>query len=627
MSTNRDRIYLRAGLALLLAASAAWGASGKQSSKPSDKLPGAEAGQKAGSLAEAQATFERGDHATAISLAREEVKLNPGHEEAYLILAQALEAKGDKAGAAEAWGQLRVITRVPERIQQARLGLLRTKGPDVPKFTGEGVWEDDPYKVDIGEVPWDRLKAEVDGVQVQYVNEMPPVAHESNFFVVLACTQRAAEVITHLCEKYTNFLLQKYFHAGQEWALRIPIIVFKNHEDYVNVGKLPAQSAGLTRSDAKTGVPIMIALYMLDEDGKLDHEALEGTLPHELTHMVIHEWFGGQDVPRWIDEGLARRMEQTRKHYEEAAKVGRDAVAGEFYQFRALFEQEQYPARGDRVWRFYEQSATIVLFLLEQYGPESAVAFFETLRQGKSHDDAVAAALGISPEVAVDEFERRWVDWIRKVYVARRQKIDGDAKAEGKAIENVAVATFDELASAAASKKWTPVKSDDMKAFRDIGGSLEDWKSEGGKLVFAEEGRAIGSMLAMRFDVEPPFAFKCKVRATKASFEKPARLGLTMLDHRADDTGIQVIAPLEDKRPRDLVCVVTDEIALYLDGLCVGRAPAFDRAELNEDIDWPLALVGYDAVEVSDIQVTLIEKFEPLKPPAQPDEGGEAKQP
>ena len=47
-------------------------------------------------------------------------------------------------------------------------------------------------------------------------------------------------------------------------------------------------------------------------------------MPHEITHMVTHEFFGAQNLPRWLDEGMSRRSEQTRKHYEEASKTGRE---------------------------------------------------------------------------------------------------------------------------------------------------------------------------------------------------------------------------------------------------------------------------------------------------------------
>lgn len=562
-------------------------------------------------VAEARRALQAKDYKTAATLAADEIKANPGNEEAYIALAEAQEALAQKSEAAATWEKLKKITRVRERVQQARLGLLRTRGAESPDFKPGEAWTSDPYKVDVGNIPWDRLAQEVAGAQVQYQNESPPFRKESPYFELYACTERMAEVATQLCERYTQFLMQKYFYADQEWAIRIPILIYKDHQDYVSMGKGSEQSAGYTRSDA-TGMPVLIVMYMLDSSGNLDRDSIEGTLPHELTHMVLHEWFGGQaDIPRWIDEGLARRMEQSRDHYAEAAKIGRDAIAGEYFRFRDLFAQEQYPSRGDRTFRFYEQSATIVLFLLDSFGPESAVAFFETLKEGGTHDQAAAAAMGIAEEGAVDELEKRWVDWARKVYVRFADRLDEGEIAQGTAVDDPGLlASFDELATAAKVGKWNSIRTDSMNAFKDIGGSHRNWKTEGDKLVCSIEQSDIGSLVGIRTNDDVPMILKFTVRAPSGSVDTPTLFGISLLDYRSDDTGLHVSVPLEDGRRHDIQCVVADEIALYVDGVCTGRAPAV--RDLSEDLDWPLAFVGYGPVEITDVQTATIEEFVPI---------------
>jgi hypothetical protein len=563
------------------------------------------------SMTELQTQFAAGEYATVVSALTEEIKANPGHEEAYVLLAESYEKLAKKEEAAKIWTDLKTITRDPERTQLARLGLLRIRGPQKPEFDPEETWENDPYKVDIGLIDWKRLEDDVDSVKpVGGQGKYPPILHESPFFKMYAPTKRAAFVANQLAEKYTEFLLQQYFHAGQEWALRIPILIYKDNQDYLAFNPALQGSAGATFSDPKTGVPLFIAMYMLDNEGKLDREAMEGTLPHELVHMVIHEWFGGTAVPRWIDEGMARRMEQSRNHYKEAAKTGRDAAAGEYYRFRDLFAQEQYPHRGDRVWRFYEQSATMILFLLEQYGPDAAAAFFTALKQGKNHDEATAGALGLPEDIAVDEFERRWVGWARDQYLRYGEKLDeGEIKVAAALDKPLVQAEFGELPTVEHAKEWADIRTDSLDTFKDVGGSKRFWKVEGDKLVCSMKPSAIGSLLGVRVDEEPPMAFKCKVRAPEASYETPTHFGLGMLDHRGDDTGIEVGAVLSDRQEHSLICVVTDEIALYIDDKCTGRFPALRADQLNEDIDWPLAFVAYGALEVSDIKAARLEEF------------------
>ncbi|MCA9250329.1 MAG: hypothetical protein KDA54_04285 [Phycisphaerales bacterium] len=563
------------------------------------------------SMSELQSKYATGDYAEVVNALTEEIKNNPGHEEAYVLLAQSYEKLDKKELAVKVWNELKTITRDPDRTQLARLGLLRIQGPQPPEFDPGETWDSDPYKVDIGTIDWKRLEADVDSVKpVGGQGKLPPVLYESAFFQMYAPTSRAAYAANQLAEKYTEFLLNKYFNAGQEWALRIPILIFKDSQDYVGYNPSFEGSAGVTFSDTRTGVPIFIAMYMLDSEGKLDRDALEGTLPHEIVHMVIHEWFGGTAVPRWIDEGMARRMEQTRNHYAEAAKTGRDAAAGEYYRFRDLFAQKQYPHRGDRVWRFYEQSATMILFLLEQYGPDAASAFFTALKQGKSHDEATAGALGLPEDIAVDEFERRWVDWARDQYIRYGKKIDEGEVKVAAAIENPPVqASFSELPTVEHADKWADIRTDSLDSFKDVGGSKRFWKVDGDKLVCSMKPSKIGSLLGIRIDDEPPMAFKCKVRAPEASYDAPTRVGLGMLDHRGDDTGIEVGFVLSDRQEHAVTCVVTDEIAVYLDDKCTGRFPSLRADQLNEDIDWPLAIVAYGSLEVSDFKASRFEEF------------------
>ncbi len=563
------------------------------------------------SMTDLHTKFASGEYAAVVSELTEEIKNNPGHEEAYTLLAESYEKLDKKEEAAKVWTNLKTITRDPERTQLARLGLLRIRGPQKPDIDEEKTWENDPYKVDVGRIDWERLEADVDAVKaVGGQGQYPPVLLESPYFQMYAPTQRACYVANQLAEKYTEFLLEKYFHVGQEWALRVPILIYKDSKDYVSTNPAWEGSAGITMSDSRTGVPIYIAMYMLDQEGKVDRDALEGTLPHELVHMVVNEWFGGVRVPRWINEGMARRMEQSRNHYEEAAKTGRDAAAGEYYRFRDLFAQKEYPHRGDRVWRFYEQSATMILFLLEQYGPDAAAAFFTALKQGKSHDEATAGALGMPVDVAVDEFERRWVLWARDQYIRYGEKIDeGEVAVASELDKPLVQADFSEVATVEHAKEWSDVRSDSLDSFKDVGGSKRFWKVDGDRLICSMKPSKIGSLLGVRIDEEPPMAFKCKVRAPEASYETPTRFGLGMLDHRGDDTGIEVGVVLSDRQKHSLTCVVTDEIALYLDDKCTGRFPSLRADQLNEDIDWPLALVAYGAVEVSEIQAARFEEF------------------
>lgn len=554
-------------------------------------------------LEEAQKALDSGDTATAISLMVKEIESNPGFEEAYVVLGHAYEAKDDKKNAEDIWGRLKKITRDEDRRMTARLGLLRTRGPYAPPKEKGASWDDDPFKVDVGRLDWrglDQLDPKA------YINGFPPFWKETKHFVVFANSQQVADFGADLSEKYMAFLMEKFLD-GRAWAFRVPVLIYKDHNDYVSVGGNPASSGGVTFSN-HLGKSTRVSLFLLGENNQIDRTNLEETLPHELTHVVVNEFFGAQEIPRWLHEALARRMEQTRNHYEEAAKTGRDVVAGEYYRFRDLFDATEYPDGFFRVWRFYEQSATIVLYLLEQ-GPESMLAFLQALKDQKGHDAAVAAALGIPEDGAVEELEKRWVEWMKQLYVqylAAEENKDV-LKAEALSGETLPGA-IDELATSEKIGKWNPVSTDSLDTFKGVGDARKLWKSEGGRIKCEIKDRSTGSALGVRTNDEAPLVLRCKFRATELSAARSA-LGIAMLDHRGDDTGIQVLTPLDDRMEHQLVCVVTDTITLYVDGKRVGRAPAIRASELDEDIDFPLAFVAYSPVEIWDVETAMIEEF------------------
>lgn len=555
---------------------------------------------------EAEKSLKAQDYGTVVGLMQGELKSNPGNEEAYMLLARALEAQGKKDEAAKVWGTLKRIAKVEQRVDEARLGLLRTRGPQRPKGDAEG---GDPFHVPIGPVDMEQLLI---SDSVQYRGIFPPEEEESRNFIVFAPTKAIAKKASELCEAYLAFLREKFLD-GRAWARRVPILIYKNHQDYVSVGHNPDASAGVTAPD-HLGRASYVALYMENDAGD-DENHLIGTLPHELTHVVIVEFFGAQDTPRWLHEAIARRMEQNRKHYEEAAKTGRDVVAGEYYRFRDLFGAENYPDGFFRVWRFYEQSATIILYLLEQ-GPESMVAFLQALKDQQGHDEAAAAALGIPVEGAVEELERRWVEWMKERYV---HDLGEDEKHEAVSAaplqDDLSAVGDSELNTVAAIGKWNKIRTDTLDPFRSVGESRKEWTSDGGRLVYAPGPSGTASALGVRMDEEPPMALRFKVKWNGTPGRDAGFFGVGMLDHRGDDTGIQVLTPLDDRRPHLVTIVVADDIAMYVDGTCTGRAPALRSADINEDIDYPLAFVALSPVEVYDVESALIEKFEAATPP------------
>ncbi len=577
-------------------------------------------------LDEATTAYNRGDFDTTIALLTKEVETNPGHEAAYVLLARAFEGKHEYPKAQAAWTKLQRITRDDPTRAMATRSLLRIRaqerGAHVSKDQRR---EDDPFNVP-GIHDWidyrgleivddaNYTPTEINGD----IMNAPPIPYETRHFMVYTCNEKLSRIVGELCEKYLAHLMKRIIDE-RAWAFRVPVLVYKDIEDYWNVGGAPRGSAGVTASDHIGRSRIVMLYQNSDEDDQKYRYStnpvmgnIEDVLPHELTHVVINEFFGAQKIPRWLHEAFARQMEQNRPDYKEAATLARDAVAGEYFRFRDLFAAENYPSAG-RTHRFYEQSATIVLYLLE-HGPEATRAFLNELAHQRGHDAAAAAAFGIPEEGAVEEFERRWVEWMRQRY-ARDLERGGeetgrDTLAAAISDDTLLLPAVDEPASADKVKKWRTIDLTSKKSFVGVGDSLEDWEISGDTIRCNPSRRRGATFLGIHMIAERvPMAVRCKLRwlSDQSPNSDVGWFGFVPLNADNLDIGAQCLLKLDSGSQHEALCVVGDDVAVFLDGKCAGRFPAPRQRPTDPDIDYPIALVSHSPVEVTELEVCALQ--------------------
>jgi hypothetical protein len=118
------------------------------------------------------------------------------------------------------------------------------------------------------------------------------------------------------------------------------------------------------------------------------------TLPHELTHLVLYRFVGG-DIPLWLNEGLAefegirvfRAFLKTRGYDLRggADKLDRDR----YISLRSLTNALDYPRAKEEVTAFYIESQRLVKFLYDQYGGKAPLLRLLTrLREGARFETA-----------------------------------------------------------------------------------------------------------------------------------------------------------------------------------------------------------------------------------------------
>ena len=226
-------------------------------------------------------------------------------------------------------------------------------------------------------------------------------ATSENFVVTSRHRAHDARQVADFCEhRRTSLQLQWSGSKGQAWMPRCQVVVHANQNSYLAaVGAGGGQTFG--SSLIAFGSNKQPSKRQIDFRGD-SHYGI-GSVPHELTHVVLADLLGGRQPPRWADEGmalLADDVEKQRLHRRDL----RDAYARRT-AFRAVellaLEDHPHPAR---VAAFYGQSHSLAGFLMARDKPATFVGFLRDVL-----DHGYDAALRRRYDIAdVAELERLW---------------------------------------------------------------------------------------------------------------------------------------------------------------------------------------------------------------------------
>ena len=154
---------------------------------------------------------------------------------------------------------------------------------------------------------------------------------------------------------------------------------------------------------------------------------------------------------------------------------------------------------------------------------------------------------------------------------------------------------------------WRHVPIDSLSDdFCGVGATLEDWSARGGRVQCKPPKDGFGgAYLGIKMYEKLPLAVRCTVRS-----EADGWAGFALLNSSKNETGIEVLGRVEEGRTHELVALLGDELAIYVDGICTGRYPRPQQNRLDAAIDFPLALVAYGPLEITNLEVAHIDNFE-----------------
>lgn len=132
--------------------------------------------------------------------------------------------------------------------------------------------------------------------------------------------------------------------------------------------------------------------------------ALDVTLKHELCHLLLHRHIEN-GLPKWLDEGVAQWISDGISEIvspRNESLLTQAALSGSLLRLENI--SGSFPGDERRLILAYEQSRSIVDYIIENYGKNGLLNILESMRKGTDHQDAIGLTLMIS----YSELERRW---------------------------------------------------------------------------------------------------------------------------------------------------------------------------------------------------------------------------
>ncbi len=187
------------------------------------------------------------------------------------------------------------------------------------------------------------------------------------------------------------------------WDNRAKIYIYSDAEDYLkSLKELPKWSSGAAFLAEKT-----IRTFPTDAG------FFDSTLPHELGHIIFHEFVGVRaDFPSWFDEGVAMYQEKAKRW--GANRIVKKAIADKsLIPLKDLNKLVAHTIREEQLANlFYAESASIVYYMITELGEYKFLSLCISLKNGESFDHAIKDVYTRFDNL--DDLNRNWIDYLAR---------------------------------------------------------------------------------------------------------------------------------------------------------------------------------------------------------------------
>ena len=143
---------------------------------------------------------------------------------------------------------------------------------------------------------------------------------------------------------------------------------------------------------------------------KTEPFTLEAIMKHELCHLLLHKNIKDQNLPVWLDEGVAQWVSGGLADIimDRYSALDEAIFSNRFIRLKYL--ENGFPDDERRLILAYAESKSLTDYIISEYGPDGLLRLLDYLKDGEGINSAVQKAYVIS----FDELEKRWYDRLKK---------------------------------------------------------------------------------------------------------------------------------------------------------------------------------------------------------------------
>lgn len=239
------------------------------------------------------------------------------------------------------------------------------------------------------------------GADESAINGSARQAASANFQIDCRSQKHDARQVARLCERWRDKLFATWRPQDEasDWKVDCRVVVHSSRQSYAAaVGRGSEYSLGSSWVEFdKQLVSRRLIDLLPDSSDELT------ALAHELTHVVVADYFDGKQLPRWADEGMAILADSDAKRRLHQRDLQQALAQRKAFHAAHLLGATDYP-EASRIPAFYGQSASLVAFLCKQDKPSKFLEFVQ-LAMKEGHESSIREVYGLSGHA---ELEQRW---------------------------------------------------------------------------------------------------------------------------------------------------------------------------------------------------------------------------